>query len=631
MRDARRVGRVTGTVTHTFLYMYQDSINDTICLWVAGSIEIMSQKKQVDQQSMLPIGTTLQNGKYKVVEYLSSGGFGNTYIVVNTKFDEKYAMKEFFMKDVCERKGHNTVSVSNSGNRESFAQQKEKFNKEAQRIRKFNNKHIVKVHDLFDENDTSYYIMDFISGGSLADRMELSGKPFNEHEVMRFLPQILDGLEEVHRHSIWHLDLHPKNIMLDNEGNIVLIDFGASKQLNPDNRFSTSSAFCYHQGYAPTEQIDQNITRIGAWTDLYALGATLYNLLTKLPPLSTSDIQDGEEFSYPYPVSKIMQEMIAWMMQPNRKKRPKSVEEVQTFIKMWHAGSREASNDKIDEDKTNYSKGNVTDDEDKTFRNSTSNKHENVNNKSKRESKPKTTKATVDSLSESVRKSIQYSLAWKLLNNILNVFPKKFRDFIFPSNKERQRNIFISIILWGLQAASIISFIASITSIYDYIDWINEDNSWLWRSGMPHICIGSIIVFIFNGMILKWEKAGFMYLMSFIMLLQYVFAFFDIFLYLTTTICSFVILALYFGILKIPYNGKSTWSLMETPKTALPETLLTITLLLWAPIFLISLLKKSNIVYVIMIILLFSLLVGIHIYKGRKEIREIDNNGIPNK
>ena len=353
MRDARRVGRVTGTVTHTFLYMYQDSINDTICLWVAGSIEIMSQKKQVDQQSMLPIGTTLQNGKYKVVEYLSSGGFGNTYIVVNTKFDEKYAMKEFFMKDVCERKGHNTVSVSNSGNRESFAQQKEKFNKEAQRIRKFNNKHIVKVHDLFDENDTSYYIMDFISGGSLADRMELSGKPFNEHEVMRFLPQILDGLEEVHRHSIWHLDLHPKNIMLDNEGNIVLIDFGASKQLNPDNRFSTSSAFCYHQGYAPTEQIDQNITRIGAWTDLYALGATLYNLLTKLPPLSTSDIQDGEEFSYPYPVSKIMQEMIAWMMQPNRKKRPKSVEDVKDYLRRETEKSINDNTSK-DEDNTFY-------------------------------------------------------------------------------------------------------------------------------------------------------------------------------------------------------------------------------------------------------------------------------------
>ena len=314
----------------------------------------MEQETTIESRNMLPIGATLQGGKYHVDKHLSSGGFGNTYVVTNTKFDETFAMKEFFMKDVCERDGRNTVSVSNSGNQDSFDQQRAKFNKEAQRIRKFNNPHIVKVHDLFDENGTSYYIMDYIDGASLSDRMKQTGKRFSEQDVRRFLPQILDGLDEVHKQNIWHLDLHPKNIMLDKAGNIVLIDFGASKQLNPDNRFSTSSAFCYHQGYAPSEQIDQNINRIGAWTDLYALGATLYNLLTMQPPLSTSEIQDGETFTYPRPVSKEMQELIKKMMLPNRKERPQSVGDVCAFLRQDAEVTIVADAKDSDEDKTKY-------------------------------------------------------------------------------------------------------------------------------------------------------------------------------------------------------------------------------------------------------------------------------------
>ena len=322
----------------------------------------MELETTIESGNMLPIGVTLQGGKFRVDKHLSSGGFGNTYVVTNTKFNEVYAMKEFFMKDVCERDGHNTVSVSNSGNQDSFRQQREKFNKEAQRIRKFNNPHIVKVHDLFDENGTSYYIMDYIDGASLFDRMKQTGKPFSEQDVRRFLPQILDGLDEVHKRKIWHLDLHPKNIMLDKVGNIVLIDFGASKQLNPDNSFSTSSAFCYHQGYAPSEQIDQIITRIGAWTDLYALGATLYNLLTMQPPLSTSEIQEGEAFTYPRPVSEEMQELIKKMMQPNRKERPQTVGDVRAFLSQDADTTVRVDTTGCDEDKTKHtSKTNTPD------------------------------------------------------------------------------------------------------------------------------------------------------------------------------------------------------------------------------------------------------------------------------
>ena len=124
-----------------------------------------------DTQSMLRVGTILR-GVYRVEDYLSSGGFGNTYVVRNVEFDEVYALKEFYIKGVCQRDGDcTTISVSNAENTECFTQQREKFKKEARRIRGLHNEHIVKVYDLFEENGTAYYVMDLVDGESLKDRL----------------------------------------------------------------------------------------------------------------------------------------------------------------------------------------------------------------------------------------------------------------------------------------------------------------------------------------------------------------------------------------------------------------------------------------------------------------------------
>ena len=116
---------------------------------------------------MLKVGTILR-GTYRIDSYLSSGGFGNTYVATNIEFDERVAIKEFFMKGVTQRDDNQTtVSVSNLENTNSFQEQKEKFKKEARRLRKLQNEHIVKVHDMFDENGTAYYVMDYVDGESL--------------------------------------------------------------------------------------------------------------------------------------------------------------------------------------------------------------------------------------------------------------------------------------------------------------------------------------------------------------------------------------------------------------------------------------------------------------------------------
>ena len=290
--------------------------------------------ESINNQSMLKVGTIL-HGTYRIDSYLSSGGFGNTYVATNIEFDERVAIKEFFMKGVTQRDDNQTtVSVSNLENNDSFLGQKEKFKKEARRIRQLKNEHIIAVHDLFEENGTAYYVMDFVDGENLSERLKHTGEPMSENEVRDILPQILDALKSVHDAGIWHLDLKPANIMLTKEGKVKLIDFGASKQLDAQKGgATTSTAISYTNGYAPREQMEQNYDKFGPWTDIYALGATLYNLLTNnKPPLPTDiddDISEDKHDALPFPESVgEMKYLVLQMMKTNRLQRPQSIDAI---------------------------------------------------------------------------------------------------------------------------------------------------------------------------------------------------------------------------------------------------------------------------------------------------------------
>ena len=278
--------------------------------------------------------TTLQGGKYVIERVLGQGGFGITYLARNTVFDVDVAIKEFFMKDEKNRDG-SQVTIPNTTKQDLFHGQKEKFKKEAKRMFSIKNEHIVSVHDLFEENGTAYYVMDYVDGENLAQRQKRTGKPMSEKMVKKILPQILDALQAVHNMNIWHLDLKPANILLDKAGNIKLIDFGASKQLNKDKGGATfSTAISYTDGYAPREQMEQNYDKFGPWTDIYALGGTLYTLLTKKrPPLPTDiddDMSEDKHLALPMPanVSKSMRKLVLQMMNTNRLMRPQKVNEI---------------------------------------------------------------------------------------------------------------------------------------------------------------------------------------------------------------------------------------------------------------------------------------------------------------
>ena len=299
----------------------------------------MARQDNIIKESMLRTGALL-HGTYRIDDYLSSGGFGNTYVATHVNFNEKYAIKEFFMKGVSERDANNTtVSVSNSEKVDEFKEQLEKFKKEARRLRKLNNPHIVKVHDLFEENGTAYYVMDYINGENLKERLARTHKPMKESEVKDVLTQVLDALREVHDQGIWHLDLKPANVMVDRDGVVKLIDFGASKQFNNKTGGALStSAVTFTNGYAPIEQMEKSYEKFGPWTDFYALGATLYNLLSNQRPPMPSDINDDttldKHLALPLPggISKHMHDLLLWLMRPNRLERPSSVKDIVDFI-----------------------------------------------------------------------------------------------------------------------------------------------------------------------------------------------------------------------------------------------------------------------------------------------------------
>ena len=286
----------------------------------------------------IELGDKVQDGqcRYRIIRYISSGGFGNTYEAEDRKFmGRRVAIKELFISEWCSR-GEDTltVSVSVDSNRASFAKQKDKFLKEAIKLNGFVKDGIVRVIDVFEANGTAYYAMDYIDGESLSMRLKaLKGGAMMESEVRKYLDQILDALEYVHSEGVLHLDLKPGNIMIDNKGKVILIDFGASKQIEAvdGKSLSSSSNIAYTRGFAPTEQIDGSLDKMGTHTDMYSLGATLYNLLTGTVPPSPSDI-DADGLPAIPGISATLHQAIRQCLVPNRNKRLKTIAEFRKVL-----------------------------------------------------------------------------------------------------------------------------------------------------------------------------------------------------------------------------------------------------------------------------------------------------------
>ena len=274
----------------------------------------------------LQTGNSLQNGKYRILSVLGQGGFGITYLAEQTGLGMRVAVKEFFLKGSCQREnGTSRVSVPVSDNEEMVSRCLKKFKSEARKIASLNNDHIVNIIDIFDENGTSYYVMKYLGGGSLAIR--LKGGAISEKAALKVVEDIADALKSVHSNGLLHLDVKPANILFDERGRSVLIDFGVSKYVDSAQDSSTTSSLIgYSRGFAPLEQVNSVASSLSPASDIYALGATVYNLVTGTVPPEASVVMDAGITNWPAGINEDVKNAIIQAMQPRRKDRPQDID-----------------------------------------------------------------------------------------------------------------------------------------------------------------------------------------------------------------------------------------------------------------------------------------------------------------
>ncbi len=276
----------------------------------------------------LPNNTLLQGGKYRIIRFIKSGGFGCTYEAEHAALGKRVAIKEFFVKDFCNRDETTThITVATKSKVALVKKLKKKFIDEAKALSNLSHHGIVKVSDFFEENNTAYFVMDYIDGPSLNDLVERKGA-LSEARALRYIGQVCEALEYVHAHNRLHLDIKPGNIMIDSHDNAVLIDFGASKQYDEENGENTSTLVGRTPGYAPLEQMGNDVTKFYPATDIYAIGATLYMLITGKRPISASTRINGEELA-PLPAGTAYntQKAIGAAMELRTKDRPQTMKE----------------------------------------------------------------------------------------------------------------------------------------------------------------------------------------------------------------------------------------------------------------------------------------------------------------
>jgi len=230
----------------------------------------------------LPPGTILQDGKFRIDQQIGSGGFGVTYLARDTDLYRTVVIKECFADGYCHRRDGKVV-VDNQGFAASFRQVVAMFIREARSIAMLRHPNIVRVHQVFEENDTAYMVLDLIEGRDLADIIALGDRELSPDQIHAILIKLLDAIAVVHDNDLLHRDISPDNVLLDKWGSPILIDFGAVREDASKTARSGASMLVVKDGYSPHEFYNSGAQH-RANSDLYALGATMYHLISGTAP-----------------------------------------------------------------------------------------------------------------------------------------------------------------------------------------------------------------------------------------------------------------------------------------------------------------------------------------------------------
>lgn len=298
-------------------------------------IKKMKQNKQYHNSKIyimqLQSGTSLQGGKYKIEKILGQGGFGITYLCTHIYLNKRVAIKEFYPKDFFGRdENQKSITCTNNILAERFLN---KFIKEAQIIAQLSHPNIINVTDVFQENGTAYYVMDFIEGISFSEELKLKRNGYSLQEAFPYINQVANALKYIHSKNLLHLDIKPANLLKQDDGKVILIDFGISKRYDDELNETSTTQGATSSGYSPIEQYKKGgLNNFSPATDIYALGATFYHLLSGIRPPEAIDRLDGSLQSIPN-VETYINEAIKKAMEPQKIKRIQSVEQFMALLK----------------------------------------------------------------------------------------------------------------------------------------------------------------------------------------------------------------------------------------------------------------------------------------------------------
>ena len=277
--------------------------------------------------------TLLHNGQYLIGKVLGKpGGFGITYLALDTRLETRVAIKEYLPRDLAGRDaGHATVSAHSAQDDEFFRYGLTQFLQEARTLARFDHANIVRVRNFFEENGTGYLVMDYYDGVTLADHLaqQPQGRLTEETAVGILMP-ILDGLREVHAKNILHRDIKPQNIYLTTGNRPILLDFGAARQAMSER--SRSLSVVLSEGYAPYEQYHRRGEQ-GPWTDIYASAAVLYHAVAgEPPPPATERVAEDELDIDALGVSAALTSALRAGLAVDPRNRPQTVAEFQGLL-----------------------------------------------------------------------------------------------------------------------------------------------------------------------------------------------------------------------------------------------------------------------------------------------------------
>jgi len=265
---------------------------------------------------------------FRIESILGKGGFGITYVALDLQLGKRVAIKELLPDSIATRVDGSTVVPQSASLQENWEWARERFLDEARVLAGFSHPAIVGVHRLIEENGTVYMVMDFVDGESYEARLRRIGVEPDQSSLMAVIGPILDGLSEVHEKGLLHRDIKPENILINRRGQPVLIDFGSAR-LSVGATMTMTSIVTH--GYSPIEQY-QTKGRMGAWTDIYALGAVMCRAITgEKPPVASDRIMDDdfEWLSYRQltGISPKCLQAVDWSLRVRPEQRPKSISE----------------------------------------------------------------------------------------------------------------------------------------------------------------------------------------------------------------------------------------------------------------------------------------------------------------